>query len=159
MLLILLLLFAIGFVCGLRSMTPIAAICWAAHLGWINLHGSHLAFLGSAVAVAIFTLAAAGEYVADQLPNTPARTQPGPLGARIVMGAVCGAALAIGGMESLALGIALGIIGAVIGAFSGYQARTRSVKALKVPDFVIATLEDAIAIGAALLIASHLYCL
>jgi uncharacterized membrane protein len=29
----LILLFAIGFVCGLRTMTPIAAISWAAHLG------------------------------------------------------------------------------------------------------------------------------
>jgi uncharacterized membrane protein len=35
--------------------------------------------------VGFFTLAAIGEFVADQLPNTAARTAPGPLIARIVM--------------------------------------------------------------------------
>lgn len=150
------LLFAIGFICGLRAMTPIAAIAWAAHLGWLNLNGTHLAFLGSTIAVAIFTLAAAGEYVTDQLPTTPARTTPVSFGTRIVMGGFCGAALALASPVNVVLGIVLGAIGAVAGTFSGYQARTRSVKALKVPDFVIATLEDAIAISAAIVIASHL---
>lgn len=150
------LLLAIGFVCGLRTMTPIAAISWAAHLGWLNFSGTHLSWLGSTIAVAILTLAAAGEYVTDQLPGTPPRTAPLQLGARIVMGGFCGAALALAAPQSVVLGIVLGVIGALAGTFSGYQARTRSVKALKVPDFVIATLEDAIAISAAILIASHL---
>ncbi len=82
----LLLAFSIGIVAGLRSMTAPAVVAWAAHLGWINLSGSHLAFMGSTWAVAILTLGALFEFVADQLPATPARTAAVPLAARIVMG-------------------------------------------------------------------------
>jgi uncharacterized membrane protein len=46
-------------------------------------------------------------------------------------------------------------VGGVAGAFGGYQVRARLVKALKVPDFVIATLEDAVAIGAAFFLVSR----
>jgi len=53
------------------------------------------------------------------------------------------------------LGPILGTAGAVAGAFGGYQVRTRLVKALKVPDFVIAILEDAVAICAALFLVSR----
>jgi uncharacterized membrane protein len=74
----LLLAFAIGVVAGLRSMTAPAIVAWAAHLGWIKLSGSRLAFMGSAWAVGIFTLGALGEFVADQLPTTPARTTAVP---------------------------------------------------------------------------------
>jgi uncharacterized membrane protein len=37
----------------------------------------------------------------------------------------------------------------------GYEARTRLVKALRVPDFVIALLEDAIAVGGGLFLVSR----
>lgn len=58
----LLLAFAIGFVAGLRSMTAPAAVAWAAYLGWIHLQGSPLAFMGSILAVGLFTLAALAEF-------------------------------------------------------------------------------------------------
>jgi uncharacterized membrane protein len=47
----------------------------------------------------------------------------------------------------------VGALGAVAGTLGGYAARTRLVKALKVPDFAVALPEDAVAIGGALLIA------
>jgi uncharacterized membrane protein len=31
---------------GLRSLTPPAVVAWAAHLGWLNLNNSALAFMG-----------------------------------------------------------------------------------------------------------------
>jgi len=40
------------------------------------------------------------------------------------------------------VGAVLGAVGGVAGAFAGYEARTRLVKALKVPDLVIAPLHD-----------------
>src|SRR6266436_8596003 len=86
----LLLAFGIGIVAGLRSMTAPAVVAWAAHLGWINLSGSRLAFMGSVWAVAIFTLLAVGELVADKLPTTPARTSTVPLVARIIIGMLTG---------------------------------------------------------------------
>src|SRR5215469_9270288 len=104
-----LLALAIGFVAGLRSMTAPALVSWAAHLQWIHLQGTPLSFMGSPIAVGIFTLAAIGELVADKLPKTPARTALGPLVARIVMGALCGACL-------YAAAAATPVIGALIGA-------------------------------------------
>lgn len=148
--------FAIGFVAGLRSFTAPAAVAWSAHLGWLPLAGTRLAFLGTTVGVIVCTLLALVEYVADQLPKTPARTTPGPLGARVVTGGLSGAALALAAGQSPAAGIVLGAIGGVIGAFAGYQARTRTVKALRLPDFVVAVAEDLVAISVGLLAASHL---
>jgi uncharacterized membrane protein len=151
----LLLAFGIGVVAGLRSLTAPAVVAWAAHLGWLNLHGSPLAFMGSLWAVAIFTLLAVVEFVTDQLPTTPARTTAVPLTARIVMGALTGACLGVAGGASLWLGALLGVIGGIAGAFGGYQARVGLVRVLHVPDFVVAIPEDLVAIGVGLLIASQ----
>ena len=152
---VLLLAFLMGFVGGLRSLTAPAVICWAARLGWIHLEGSKLQFLGSAAAVAIFTLFAIVELVADQLPSAPARTAPPGLIARIVLGALCGAAIGVAGSQSIAMCAATGAVGGIAGAFGGYQARTRLVRALKVPDLVIALLEDLLAIGSAVFLMSR----
>jgi uncharacterized membrane protein len=151
----LLLMFAIGVVTGLRSMTAPAVVAWAAHLGWINLSGSPLAFMGSAWAVGIFTIGALGEFVADKLPSTPARTAAVGLTARIVIGLLTGACLAVAGGASYWLGALIGAIGAIAGAFGGYQARVRLVRALHVPDAAIAILEDLVAIGFGLLLVSR----
>jgi uncharacterized membrane protein len=147
------LLFAlgIGIVAGLRTMTAPAVVAWAAHLGWLNLTGSYFAFMGSKWAVVLFTIAAVGEFVGDQLPKTPARTTAGPLAARIVMGALTGACVAVSGGASLMAGALLGAPGALIGAFAGYRARVGLVRSLGVPDFAIAIPEDLVAIGLALL--------
>ena len=45
--LVYLLAFGIGLVTGLRSMTGPALVCWAAHLGWLNLEDSRLVFMES----------------------------------------------------------------------------------------------------------------
>jgi uncharacterized membrane protein len=152
---VLLFVFLIGVVTGLRSLTGPAVTSWAAHLGWLSLGGTPMRFMSSIVTVTIFTLLAVLELIADQLPSTPARTAPVGLSARIVMGGLCGATIAVAGGESMALGIVLGVIGAIVGTYGGYQARTRSVKALGVPDVVIAVVEDIVAIGGGLLVLSR----
>jgi len=151
----LLLVFGIGVVTGLRSMTAPAVVAWAARLGWISLHGSPLAFMGSAWAVGIFTLGALGEFVADQLPTTPPRTAALGLTARIVIGLLTGACLGVAGGASYWLGALIGAIGAIAGAFGGYQARVRLVRGLHVPDAAIAIPEDLGAIGLGLLLVSR----
>src|ERR1700677_4022662 len=151
----LLLAFVIGFVTGLRSMTAPAVVAWAAHLGWINTSSSHLAFMGSVWGVGIFTLGALGELVADQLPNTPPRTVLGGVSARFLMGLLTGASLGISGGASLWLAALVGAIGAIAGAFGGYQARVGLVRALHVPDVFVAILEDLVAIGLGLLLVSR----
>jgi len=144
----------IGIVAGLRSLTAPAAVSWAAHLRWLDLQGSSLAFMGSTVAVVIFSLLAVAEYVADLLPATPRRTTPGPLIARIVTGGLSGACLCASAGRSLPIGAVLGGLGAVSGAFMGYEARTRLVKALRAKDRVIALSEDVVAIVLAWLMVS-----
>jgi uncharacterized membrane protein len=85
----------IGIVAGLRSFTAPAAVSWAAYLGWLELRGSPLSFMGARWAVVIFTLLALVEYIGDLLPRTPSRTAPGPLIARMVSGALSGACLSV----------------------------------------------------------------
>lgn len=145
----------IGIVAGLRSLTAPAVIAWAAHIGWINLHNSPLAFMGSVWAVASFTVLALVEFVADQLPSTPARTAAVGLSARIVTGALTGACLAVAGVATLWLGALAGAVGGIAGAFGGYRSRVGLVRALRVPDFAIAIPEDLIAIGLGLFLASR----
>src|SRR5204862_5863524 len=84
---------SIGFAAGLRSLTPPAVVAWAAHLGWLNLNNSPLAFMGSIITVVIFSILALFELFVDLQPSTPKRTAPVPLGARILMGGLCGAFL------------------------------------------------------------------
>jgi uncharacterized membrane protein len=151
----LLLAFLIGVIAGLRSLTAPAVVAWAARRNWLNLHDSPLSFMGSTTAVVVFTLLALVELVADQLPSTPSRLKFPGLVSRIVLGALSGAAVAASAAQSIALGGVLGAVGGIVGAFGGYQARTRLVRALQVPDFVIACLEDVVAIGGGILIVSR----
>jgi uncharacterized membrane protein len=144
--------FVLGIVAGLRSMIPPAAVAWAAHFGWLRLDGTALAFLESAPARYLFLVAMLAELVADKLPFTPARTGTGPFIGRIVSGGLGGAALAVGLGGSLAAGAVAGGLGAVVGTLGGYLTRTRLVRALRVPDFPIALVEDLVAIGTALLV-------
>ncbi len=144
---VLALAFAIGLVAGLRSMTAPAIVSWAAHWEWLDLQNSHLAFLGSTAAVYILAACAIGELVVDKLPNAPSRTAPLGLLARAVTGGLSGAALCATANKSLAIGAVLGAVGGVIGGFAGYELRTRLVRALSLPAFVVALLEDAVAIG------------
>lgn len=152
---VLLLAFAIGVIAGLRALTAPAVVAWAAHLNWLHLHNTPLSFMGSTAAVVIFTLLALVELVTDQLPKTPARTKPAGLVPRIITGGLSGAAVAASGGQGLAFGAVLGALGGIVGAFAGYEVRTRSAKALNVPDFVIAVLEDAVAIGGGLFIVTR----
>lgn len=126
---VLALAFAIGMVAGLRSFTAPAAVCWAA--------------------VYISTGLALVELVLDKQSWMGARTKPGPLIDRLIMGGLSGAAM--GAWP----GAIAGAAGALVGTFGGYQARHRMVVTGKFPDLAVALVEDAIAVGGALLIVSR----
>ncbi|HEX2251356.1 MAG TPA: DUF4126 family protein [Gemmatimonadales bacterium] len=143
---------AIGIVAGLRSMTGPAAVSWAAYLGWLNLSGSPLSFMNTTAAVAVFSILAVAEYVADKLPRTPNRTRAGPLVGRILMGALAGACLTVSAGGSLLAGAGMGSIGAVAGAFTGYEVRRKLVRDLEIRDLPVALAEDLVAIVLALLL-------
>ncbi|MDS7595199.1 DUF4126 family protein [Agrobacterium tumefaciens] len=144
----------IGVIAGLRAMTAPAAIAWAAWFGWLDLSGSWLAFMGSIWAVGIFTILAAVELVTDQLPSTPSRKVPQQFGARIIMGALTGAAIGVPSGNWI-VGLIAGIIGAVIGTYGGAAARGKLAASFG-KDPPAAFTEDAVAIIGAYLIVSSL---
>lgn len=145
--------FLIGVVTGLRSLTAPAAVSWAAKLGWLHLENTWLAFLGYAYTPYILSLLAIGELITDKLPTTPSRKAAMGFTARVVLGALCGAA--IGGSQSWAGGLVAGVLGAVAGTLGGYEFRVRLVKATGGKDLPIALLEDLIAVGGAAFIVSR----
>ena len=140
----------IGIVAGLRAMTAPAVVSWAVHLGWLDLSGSWLGFLGNVWVRWVLTLLALVELVTDQLPSTPSRTVPVQFGARIATGALSGAAVGAAGGQWWG-GLLAGIAGAIIGTLGGRTFRARLAKAFG-SDRPAAFIEDAVAIGGALLI-------
>jgi uncharacterized membrane protein len=140
----------IGVIAGLRTMTAPAAVSWAAHLGWLKLQDTPLAFLGFAWTPYVFTVLALGELVTDQLPKTPSRKVPVQFGARIVSGGLCGAAIGASG-GSLLVGLVAGVAGAIAGTLGGAAMRGRLAKTFG-KDLPAALIEDAIAIAGALAI-------
>jgi uncharacterized membrane protein len=140
----------IGMVAGMRTMTAPTAVSWAAWLGYLNVRGTWLGFLAHAWTPWILTLLAIGELIVDKLPTTPSRKVPLGFGARVVSGALSGAAISTAGGETVG-GMIAGIVGAVLGTLGGYDFRTRLAAVLR-KDRPAALIEDAIAITTASLI-------
>ncbi|WP_433290839.1 hypothetical protein ACQP2F_23930 [Actinoplanes sp. CA-030573] len=93
----------LGAATGGRSLTPLAALALR-----------HRSRYAAAVAAA-----ALGELVADKLPGIPSRVAPAPLAARIVLGALSGAAYARGRGAGPALPAMLGAGGAAAASYAG----------------------------------------
>jgi uncharacterized membrane protein len=126
-----------GFVSGLRTFTPVAAV--------LLMRGGILGIIA--------TVAAVCEYVLDVLPNTPSRTQAIGLSARIVSGAFVGWMIATMHDGSGIFGAIAGIAGAVIGAYAGHAARIAAIA--RIGRYPAAIVEDLVAIGLAALIVTR----
>lgn len=124
--------FALGVVAGLRTFTAPAVLLLSRHVR---------------VAGAIVAVLALGELVGDLLPNTPSRTQPMPLAARIVSGAFVGCYVATGTPVVRVAGGVVGIIGAVIGTFGGHALRLKAIA--RIGAIPAGLVEDVVAIGIA----------
>ena len=140
----------IGVVAGLRTMTAPAAIAWGSWLGWLPVADTWASFMSHWITLAVFSVLAVVELVADQLPSTPSRKVPQQFGARIVSGAFCGAVIGATGGATIG-GLVAGAIGAVVGTLGGAEARGRLAAAFG-RDPPAAILEDAVAIIGGLLI-------
>ena len=144
-----LLLLILGVTAGLRAATPLAAVAVGAWLGWINLGGTWVAFVGSLAAGVVLVLIALAELVRDQMPGTGSRKEPSSIVARSVAGALAAGVLGLVSGTWLA-GIVLGIVGALIGTFGGYEVRRWLGKAFGGNDLPAALIEDAVTVAAAL---------
>ncbi|GAC1644808.1 MAG: DUF4126 family protein [Acidobacteriaceae bacterium] len=143
--------FAVGMLTGLRTFTGPAWVSLAAERGRIDLEATPLKWMATSHAAKTFAVLAAGEYVADKLPFTPARVGAGPLGGRLVFGALSGAAVELAAEQKWYAGAALGAVGALVGAFAGYGYR-RVIADKQLPDLPFALIEDAVNLSAAYLL-------
>ena len=134
-----------GVLAGLRAFMPLAAITWAAHLGFLKLDGTWLAFLGYTWTPWIASALALVELVTDQLPSTPSRTVPPQFGARLLQRARCPAQRSGLPVPGWIVGAVLGLIGAVGGTLGGSALRGRLAQAFG-RDPPAAFIEDALAI-------------
>jgi uncharacterized membrane protein len=131
--------FGMGFVAGLRSMTAPAVA---------------LAATGSPLALPAGILAA-GELFADKLPIMPSRLEQPGLAARVLSGAYCAFVLADAFDGDIGCGLSNGVLGALSGAWSGYHLRKKLDESTPVPDIFLGLAEDAVALGAAFLLAQR----
>jgi uncharacterized membrane protein len=153
LILVLALAFLMGCVCGLRSMTGPAVVCWAAHLGWLQLDGTWLGFLHHPASLVVFTLLAIGELIADKLPFIPKRTMIGPLAVRFVFGTACGYAVTLFAGHAVFPFALAGGLGGLAGGFGGYHLRRWLTAGRGLPDLPVALVEDLLAIGVGLFVA------
>ncbi len=140
---------------GNRTMTPIAVVCWFAYTGHLQVAGTWAFWTANIISAIVFTVCALGEYIGDKLPQTPNRTAPAPLGARIVFGGLVGAIVVTSLHMPLAAGVLLGAVSALAGAFLGFHLRRYITIGRGHPDFPVALAEDVVTVGLAFL-ALHL---
>jgi len=134
----------LGVVAGLRAVMAPAAVSWAAFLGVFNLSGNWLAFLGYRWTPWVFSIAAIGELVTDQLASTPSRKVLVQFATRIVLGGLSGAVVGIpsGSWAGTAI---VGIVGAIVGTLGGASVRSRMARYFR-RDRPAALIEDAVAL-------------
>ena len=125
--------FALGISSGLRTFTSPAVVLLALHYRIAGL---------------IVAVLALGEWYVDLQPNTPSRTAPVGLGARLVSGAC------VGWLAARAPGACAGIIGALIGTYGGHALRLGAIK--QIGAIPAGLTEDAVALAIAVLAATRL---
>jgi uncharacterized membrane protein len=136
----------LGVVTGMRSMLPMAVLCLFAYRGHLPVDDSWAAWTASRAALATFMVLAIGELIADKLPKTPNRTALVPLLVRLGLGGLLGAIVATALDGDIVEGVMLGLGGALLGAYGGYQVRKELVQRGGWKDWHVALAEDALAI-------------
>jgi len=136
----------LGLTTGLRSMTPMALICWYAYLGYLPVDGTWAAWTAHFWVAVAATVLAVCELIADKLPRTPDRTSAGPLLWRLILAGMAGS-IAAGAINGAGLeGVLLAELGALLGAFGGFMVRRDLVEKMDCKDWHVAVGEDLIAI-------------
>ncbi len=145
----------LGAIAGVRSMAAPAALSRAAEQGNIgSLEGTPFAALGSSRVSTALRMLEIGEMFVDKLPMVlPSRTSPPPLLGRAASGGLVGAALFASEGRRMAAGGVLGAASALTAAYATERLRLQTAERLRIPDPVVALLEDGVVLfGAARLL-------
>jgi uncharacterized membrane protein len=118
--------FALGISSGLRTFTAPAVLLLALHYRIAGL---------------IVAVLALGEWYLDLQPNTPSRTAPVGLGARLVSSAF------VGWLTARVPGACVAIVGALIGTYGGHALRLRAIT--RIGAIPAGLTEDAVALAIA----------
>jgi uncharacterized membrane protein len=138
-----------GVVAGMRSMTPLAVVSWAARRQPPAGLDTALPMLSSPTVSKVTLALAAAELLGDKMRSAPDRIiAPGIL-ARVATGAIAGAAVAPS--RDRPLGAVLGATVAVGAAYFTLALRKRSIRDRGQTSSGL--IEDAVALGAALWVA------
>jgi uncharacterized membrane protein len=141
----------LGFITGMRSMTPLAVISWFAWLGLLPVTDDWCWWCAKLPVAVGFTLLAAAEYAADKLGYSPPPTRPSVLIIRVFLGGLAGAIVAAGLDASGIEGTILGILGALVGSFCAYQLRHQLTSRLGCKTWYVTVSEDIFAVACAIL--------
>ena len=136
----------LGAMTGLRSMTPMAVVCFFAYRGNLDVSGTWAFWTAKPITPIVFFVLALGEFIGDKLPRTPNRTAPFPLVARIAFGCLVGALAATGLHGSAIEGGFLGAISALAGTFISFHLRRMLTTERGFPDLPTALGEDLFAV-------------
>lgn len=136
-----------GVVAGMRSMAaPAFTSHYLARKESKELADSPFGLMGSPRVAQALKIAAVGEMVADKLPVIPDRIAPGPLVARILSGALCGASLCTAEGKRASVGAICGGLSAVASAYAFYHLRREIGESVALPDTALGLSEDALVI-------------
>lgn len=135
----------IGAVAGMRAMTPLASVAAAARTGALPADTGAPDMLTKRLAAPAALALAVGELAGDKLPSAPDRTASAGMAARMVTGAISGAALAPRRQRITAA--LLGATAAMAATYLGLQLRERASE--RYGPVTSGLIEDAFAVGSA----------
>lgn len=138
----------LGFVAGLRSMTPLALLSRTSQRDPEPANAAE-EMLDSPTARIVTSMLASGELIGDKLPIIPSRLKPGPLTGRLLIGGLAGMRICRRYHQSLVVGAILGAASAGAGSYIGNYARTKLAENTKIPKFMLGLAEDGLAMGLA----------
>jgi uncharacterized membrane protein len=138
----------IGIVAGMRSLTPIAIISWAAQRSQPAKSSSLPGILSSPRVSKVALAMAAAELLGDKLPSAPDRIITPGIVARVATGAIAG--MAVAPRREQCIGAVLGATAAVVAAYASLGLRQRAMR--KGGQASTGIIEDALAVGAAILV-------
>ncbi len=145
---------SIGALAGMRAVVApaIAAHILSKHPS-AELADSPLNFMQSEKVADALKLLSITEFVGDKLPGTPNRIEPMGISMRAITGAVSGASFYKAGGGKPAVGALLGGSAAIASTLASYFIRKSVVKHSTIIDPIAGSLEDALVVGAGLVLA------